>query len=133
MKRPTHRGHKLIALGAAAAVVIAGSVAARSADMQGRVRFEGGAAIPAGHIAIYVEMVSSTDAGLHQTEQARLESNGKSQAMDFSFPLPAGSDASAPRRIIARLEREDGWLLARGSAVFDPDAVVNITLNAALY
>ena len=42
--------------------------------------------------------------------------------------------AGAPtQQIVARLEREDGWLLARGSAQIEPGAPVEITLFTVMY
>ena len=38
-----------------------------------------------------------------------------------------------PHGPLARLEREDGWLLARGSAEIDPAGDISITLFTAMY
>jgi hypothetical protein len=36
-------------------------------------------------------------------------------------------------QIVARLERADGWLLARGSTQFAAGGSVTVTLNEAVY
>jgi hypothetical protein len=46
---------------------------------------------------------------------------------------PASSTSSPTLRIVARLERADGWLLARGSAQLEAGAPVHVTLNVVMY
>ena len=54
--------------------------------------------------------------------------------MAFDLPLPSPIPGTAPIEIVAVLERDDGWLLARGSAMIDePGAPVTITLFKAMY
>jgi hypothetical protein len=36
-------------------------------------------------------------------------------------------------QIVARLERADGWLVARGSARFEAGSPVYVTLSAVMY
>lgn len=128
MKRLTDRRTILLAAGAAAVVAAAGAVSAQSAGVSGTVAFEGGAVIPAGEVEIYIEDPAAHDDAV----RTRVESGGKSRTMDFSLP-PTSSTASSGTRIVARLERADGWLLARGSAQLGIDSPVHITLHTAMH
>jgi hypothetical protein len=47
--------------------------------------------------------------------------------------VPAPAIASPTLRIVARLERADGWLLARGSARFEAGAPLEVALRAVVY
>ena len=49
-----------------------------------------------------------------------------------AFTLAAPADAPATQ-VVARLEREDGFLLARGSAALEPGAPTTITLYTVMY
>jgi hypothetical protein len=128
MKRPTDRRTVLMAAGAAAVAAAAGSVAAQSTDIRGAVTFEGGAVIPDGHLEIYLE-----DNARRRAAETRIKSDGKSKAIEFSLSPPASSTASPTLQIVARLERADGWLLARGSAQFEAGSPVYVTLNTVMY
>lgn len=128
MKR--HDRHAIVlAAGAAMAVAVAGMVSAAE-DIRGTVAFEGGAVIPRGQIEITLDPAGE---GSAQPASTRVASEGKSEALDFLLPALTGSAVSPGTRIVARLEREDGWLLARGSARITPGAPVQITLHAAMY
>ena len=136
MKRLTDRRSLLLSAGStAAAAMVAASVAAQSPGIHGTVAFEGGAAIPKGQIRIAITGAAASDAARSPAgTEARLDSNGKATAIAFQIPLPAARAASpAPAEIEARLEREDGWLLARGSASFTPGEAVAITLYTVMY
>lgn len=133
MKPRITRRTLFAAAGSAAVVAVAGAVSAQPMDMRGAVKFEDGKAIPEGQIEIYLE-----DSTLPEKEQGRhvktqLKSDGGSQAIAFSLPLPASSTPSPMLHIVARLEREDGWLLARGSAQVEAGLPVSITLYRAMY
>jgi len=128
MKRPTDRRTVLMAAGVAAVAAAAGSVAAQSTDIRGAVTFEGGAVIPAGHLEIYLE-----DNARRRAAETRIKSDGKSKAMEFSLSPPASATASPTPQIVVRLERADGWLLARGSAQFETGSPVYVTLNTVMY
>lgn len=128
MSRMTDRRTILLAAGTTAAAAVAGSVAAQSPDLRGTVTFEGGAPIPKGRIRISVEGAAGADSARAQPEQA---SDGKSAAMEFV--IPSSARAAAPTQIVATLEREDGWLLARGSAAVTPGKPVAITLFTVMY
>ncbi|MBB4483540.1 hypothetical protein [Rhizobium etli] len=130
MKPRTKLRTVLQALGA---VALAGPVAAQSTDIRGSVTFEGGAVIPMGHLEIYLEDTASQNNPRRRASQTRIRSNGGSKAIAFSLPPPASSAASRTLRIVARLERADGWLLARGSTQIKAASPVNVTLNTVMY
>lgn len=133
MKPPPDRRTILVAAGAAAVVAAAGTAPAQSADIRGAVSFEGGAVIPEGHIEIYLDDPAIRDKARRRAEKTRIESNGKSKAISFSLSSPASSTASPTLQIVARLERADGWLVARGSARFEAGSPVHVTLNTVMY
>lgn len=133
MKRPTDRRTVLMAAGVAAVAAAAGTVAAQSTDIRGAVTFEGGAVIPKGHLEIYLEDSAIQDKARRGTAKTRVKSDGGSKTIAFSLSLPASSTASPTLQIVARLERVDGWLVARGSAQFDVGSPVYVTLNTVMY
>jgi uncharacterized lipoprotein YbaY len=133
MKRPIGRRTVLMTAGAAAVAAAAGPVAAQSTDIRGEVAFEGGALIPKGHLEIYLEDPAIQDNAQRRVAEARLKSDGGSKAMEFSLSPPASSTASPTLRIVARLERADGWLVARGSTQFEAGSPVHVTLNTVMY
>lgn len=121
----------LMAAGAAAVAVTAGTVAAQSTDIRGAVTFEGGAVIPKGHLEIYLEDPAIQDKARRRTAKTRVKSDGGSKTIEFS--LPASSTASPTLQIVARLERADGWLIARGSTQLEAGSPVYVTLNVVMY
>lgn len=134
MKRPTDRRTILMAAGAAAVAVAAGTVAAaQSTDIRGAVTFEGGAVVPKGHLEIYLEDPAIQDKARRRAAKTSVKSDGGSKTIAFSLSLPASSTASQTLKIVARLERADGWLLARGSAQFEAGSPVHVTLNTVMY
>lgn len=133
MKRPTDRRTVLVGAGAAAVAAAAGSVAAQSTDIRGAVTFEGGKVIPEGHLEIYLEDPAIQDKARRRAAKTRVKSDGASKAIDFSLPLPASPTASPTLRIVARLKRADGWLVARGSAPLEAGSPIHVTLNTVMY
>ena len=133
MKGLTDRRTVLISAGAAAVAAAAGPVAAQSTDIRGAVTFEGGATIPEGHLEIYLEDSAIEDNARRRAAKTRVKSDGGSKAIEFSLSPPASSTASPTQRIVARLERVDGWLLARGSAQVEAGSPVNVTLKTVVY
>lgn len=139
MSRLTDRRAILFAAGTAALVAATGAVAAQAADIRGVVAFEGGTAIPEGRIEVYLDApatgsVAGSAAGggaRVQASKARLASDGGMKSVEFS--LPAGATVSQPQQVVAQLLREDGWLLARGSAEVKDGATVEITLYTVMY
>jgi hypothetical protein len=133
MKRPAGRRAVLIAAGTAAVAVAARPAAVQAAELRGSVVFEGGAAIPEGRLEIYLEDPAIQDKARRRAAETRIESDGKSKAVSFSLTPPAGWATSPTRRIVARLERADGWLLARGSAPASASSPVQVALGAVMY
>jgi uncharacterized lipoprotein YbaY len=133
MKRPTDRRTVLMAAGAAAVAAAAGAVAAQSTDIRGAVTFEGGAVIPEGHLEIYLEDTAVRDKARRRAAKTSVKSDGGSKTIEFSLSLPASSTASPTLQIVARLERVDGWLVARGSAQFEAGSAAHVTLNTVMY
>lgn len=133
MKRPTDRRTILMAAGAAAVAAAAGTVAAaQSTDIRGAVTFEGGAVVPKGQLEIYLEDRAIQDKARPRAAKTSVESDGGSKTIAFSLSMPS-STASQKLQIVARLERADGWLLARGSAQFEAGSPVHVTLNTVMY
>ncbi|RVE91669.1 hypothetical protein [Sinorhizobium meliloti] len=132
MKRPTDRRTVLMTVGAAAVAAVAGPVAAQSPDIRGAVTFEGGA-VPEGHLEIYLEDPAIQDKARRRATETRIKSDGTSTSIAFSLSPPVSVKASPTLRIVARLERADGWLVARGSTRFEAGSPVYVTLNAVMY
>ena len=131
-KHPTDRRTVLMTAGAAAVTAAAGPVAAQSPEIRGTVGFEGGAAIPEGRLAIYLEDPAIEESAQRRLASTHIESDGRSRSLAFSLPGPASPSAST-ERVVARLERADGWLLARGSAPLNAGSPVPVTLYAVTY
>lgn len=133
MKRPTDRRTVLMAAGAAALAAATGTVAAQSTDIRGVVSFAGDAVIPKGHLEIYLEDLAIHDSAQRRVAKTRVISDGGATTIDFSFSCPASLTPLPTLQIVARLEREDGWLLARGSAQFEARLPVFVILKEAVY
>lgn len=131
MKRPTDRRTVLVTAGAAAVAAAAGPAAAQSTVVRGAVTFEGGAAIPKGELVIYLEHPATQGSARRRVAETRIESNGASEVIAFS--LSSSTSPTGTLQIVARLERADGWLVARGSAPFDAGSSANVTLNTVAY
>ena len=133
MTRLAFRRAVLMTAGAAAVAVAAGPGVAQSKDIRGTVAFKDGGVIPEGRLEVYLSDPAIQDSARRRTATTRIESDGGSKAIAFSLSPPAGSTASPTLQIVARLERADGWLVARGSARFDADSPAHVTLNAVMY
>ena len=133
MKRPTGRRTILLTVGAAAVAAVAGAVAAQSTEIRGTVTFEGGAVIPEGHLEIYLEDPAIRDSAQRRSAKTSIRSHGGSKTIEFSLSPQASSTASPRLRIVARLERADGWLVARGSTQVEAGSPVYVTLNTVMY
>ena len=128
----------LMAAGAAAVAATTRAAAAQSTDIpapdiHGAVTFVGGKAIPEGHLEIYLEDPAIQDSARRRAAKTSLKSEGGSKTIEFSLPLPASSTASPTLQVVARLERADGWLVARGSAQLEAGLPVHVTLKAVTY
>jgi hypothetical protein len=133
MKGAPDRRTLLMTAGAAAVVAAAWPVAAQSTDIRGAVTFEGGAAIPEGHLDIYLEDPAVAENAQRRTAGTRIPSDGGSKAIAFSLSPTASPSPSPTLRIVARLERADGWLVARGSTSVASGSPVTVTLNTVMY
>jgi hypothetical protein len=133
MKRPTNRRAVLMAAGATALVAATRTATAQSVDVRGAVTFKDGAAIPEGNIEIYIEDLAIQDRTQRRIAETRVISGGWAKMLDFSLGRPASSTASPSLQIVVRLERPDGWLVARGSASLDTTSPVNVTLKEVSY
>jgi hypothetical protein len=134
MKRTTDRRTVLMSAGVAAvAAAAAGPGAAQAADIRGAVSFAGGAVVPEGDLRIYLEDPAVQDKARRRAAETIVKSDGKSKTMDFSLSPPATATPSPTLRIVARLERADGFLLARGSARVEAGSPVSVTLNTVMY
>jgi uncharacterized lipoprotein YbaY len=133
VKHPTDRRTVLMTAGAAAIAVAAGPVAAQSTDISGTVTFAGGAVIPEGNLEIYLEDPAIQDTARRRAAKTRMKSDGGAKAIEFSLSPPASATASPTLQIVARLERADGWLVARGSARYGTGSPVHVTLSTVMY
>jgi uncharacterized lipoprotein YbaY len=129
MKRATDRRTVLIA----AATAVARPVAAQSSELRGIVIFEGDKAVPEGQLEIVLEDPAIADKTKRRSATTRLQSDGTSHSLAFALAVPAGLAGSPTRQIVARLERADGWLLARGSASLGAGLPAQVVLSAVLY
>ena len=133
MKRQASRRTVLATAGAAAVAAAVRPTAAQPVDIRGTVTFEGGAVIPKGRLAIYLEDPAIRGGSRRRAAETRIESDGGSTAIAFSLSPPASPTASPTLQIVARMERADGWLIARGSAQWKAGSPVHVTLNAVMY
>ncbi|KZL10753.1 hypothetical protein [Pseudovibrio sp. Ad26] len=106
---------------------------AQASDIRGTLTFAGDAEIPKGQIKIYIEDTAIKDSKRELTSKTHLNSTGKSAAIVFSVTRPASIQTSPTLRIIAQLQRPDGWLLAEGSIKIKDDKPVDVMLYEAMY
>ena len=106
-----------------------------SPDIQVTLTFEGGNQIPKGSIDIMLEDPAMADKTARQNMTWRVTSTGKDRkiAVPVPVPSPAARTGSGTAQIVARMTRADGWLLARGSARFQADQPIEITLHQVMY
>ena len=133
MKRLADRQTVLLTAGVAAVAAAIGPGAAQSADIRGSVTFEGGALIPEGYLVIHLEDSAIQDNTRRRITTTRIESDGRIKAIAFSLSPPASASTSPALQIVARLERADGWLVARGSTQLAAASPVHVTLNAVMH
>lgn len=133
MNRLADRRTVLLAVGTAAFAAAALAGTARPMEVEVTVGFEGDEFVPKGQLVVYLDDPASPDDARSLAEATNVGSDGGSRNIDISLPLPPGADTSSPQQIVARLERPDGWLLARGSTQLDTGAPVIITLYTVMY
>lgn len=89
--------------------------------------------LPAGRIALVIE--DTADPAADQPTVLTVESDGTAETLDFTLPDDALS-ATLNRKgveLVAYLEREDGFLIARGSVEMPLVAPVVIDLATVMY
>jgi hypothetical protein len=116
-----------LVLAGLAALFLGGPAIAQDGAVCGTVTYEGGAAIPEGRLRITLEATAGADRG--KRPAATAESDGSTREIPFTITAPSGAGGT----LVARLERADGWLLARGAAPLEDGAPVTITLNTVMY
>ncbi|UWR42398.1 hypothetical protein K4F84_12580 [Phaeobacter inhibens] len=131
---PHHPHRRTLLLGAAgfALTALTYRAKAQSEVVQGRLIFAENAKIPKGRI-----ILSLSDPGQPGTSDPALEfdliSTGRAKRIDFTLSSAALSALSPTLRVVARLERADGWLIARGSTKMPTGSPIHITLNKVMY
>lgn len=133
MTGSTDRRTILLTAGAVAVAAATSPVTAQSVDVRGTVVFEGSAPIPKGQLEIYLETPGAKDKARRRAATTSVQSDGGSNSISFLLPAAGASQSPAKLKIVARLERADGWLLARGSAQVKQGSPVSITLNTVVY
>ncbi len=131
MTGETNRRTVLMAAGAVAVSAVTGPAGAQPAEIRGTITFDGGSAIPEGQLEIYVEEPGAKTKA--RAAQTRIASKGGLKTIAFALIPPEASAGSKPLRIIARLERADGWLLARGSTRYRSGSPVTVALQTVMY
>lgn len=133
MAHRTDRRAMLLAAGSVAFAAATGAGASQSSEIRGTVEYEGGDAIPKGRLKVFLREGGSEASAQEQAVKAELQSDGAAAAINFSFSSPDAMRGSSTPQIIATLERADGWLLARGTAVYEAGSPVRIVLYTAMY
>lgn len=131
MMRLTNRRAILLAAGTAALAAATGASSAHAYDITGIVEFAEGKTIPEGRIEVYLDDKAAGNDARARSSKVQIVSDGGMKAVEFV--LPTDMAASDTRQIVVQLLREDGWLLARGSADIISGTPVKITLYAVMY
>lgn len=108
-------------------------VMAQTTGILGMVVYQDGEKIPKGSIQIKFQDPGAKGDAIPREAAIRIESDGGSKSMPFSLAIPASLTSSPTHEVVAQLLREDGWLLARGSAQIEAGKQVSITLNTVMY
>jgi hypothetical protein len=133
MQRLAYGSMALLSAVVAIAIAATESASAQSTVVRGIIRFERGGVIPKGHLEVYLEDRAGQDKIRRSSARARIDSDGRSEAITFSL-APAETLAASPTlQVVARLERADGWLVARGSAQLAAGSPVNVILDTVMY
>ena len=113
--------------------MVASILSAQTIGIRGVITYQGGAKIPKGNIEIELKDPGAQGDAILKEAAMWIESDGGSKSMSFSLPIPASWASSPTHQVVAQLLREDGWLLARGSAQIEAGKKVSITLNTVMY
>jgi len=133
MPRLTRRRSLILGASAAALAAFVHRGAAQPEAVRGVVIFANDGKIPKGGIELFLTDPARRGAEEHRIAQATLHSNGTAERIEFAFELPQPLPQSATRQIVARLERPDGWLIARGRAKLRAGVPVFIRLDTVMY
>ncbi len=135
MKPLINRSAVLLAAGllAVGTGAISKTTGAQTSDIRGTLTFAGDADIPKGQIRIYLEDTAIKNSAREFASRTDLKSSGKSKAINFSVSRSSNIQASPTLRIVAQLQRPDGWLLAQGSIKLKPGKPHNIMLYETMY
>ena len=130
-----HLKRRTLMLGVGAVLMARQAHSEPSPDIQVILTFEGGNQIPKGSIDIMLEDPAMADKTARQNMTWRVTSTGKDRKIAVPVPVssPAARTGSGTAQIVARMTRADGWLLARGSARFQADQPIEITLHQVMY
>ncbi|OJH44221.1 hypothetical protein [Paracoccus sp. SM22M-07] len=130
-----HLKRRTLMLGVGAVLMARQAHSEPSTDIRVILAFEGGNQIPKGSIDITLEDPAMADKTALQDMTWRVTSTGKDRKIAVPVPVssPAARTGSGTAQIVARMTRADGWLLARGSARFQADQPIEITLHQVMY
>lgn len=130
-----HLKRRTLMLGVGAVLMARQAHSEPAPDIQVILAFEGGNPIPKGSIDITLEDPAMTDKTARQNMTWRVTSTGKDRkiTVPVSVPSPAARTGSGTAQIVAHMTRADGWLLARGSARFQSDQPIEITMHQVMY
>lgn len=107
------------------------AIAAQTRTIVGTLSYPDKKIIPKGQVEVFLK---GNDVNADpDSVKTLLTSDGSLQYITFSLELPADTQISKVSQVVARLKREDGWLLARGSANLTTRTPINITLNTVMY
>ncbi|MEM7710444.1 MAG: hypothetical protein AAF264_06780 [Pseudomonadota bacterium] len=85
--------------------------------VSGTINYANGMPIPKGRIFLRVEDTTMSE----PAPWTALAHGGPARALAFALDTPARQTAMPTPQVVVRLERPDGWLIARGSAVVKED------------
>ncbi|HEY5820198.1 MAG TPA: hypothetical protein VIU14_17710 [Mesorhizobium sp.] len=133
-RQPTRR-KVLTTLGATAlAAATEPSSAGGLVEIRGDVTYSTGGPIPEGYLKIRLEDPNGGSKAQRRIAEVHVKSSGAVDTEPFVLNAPRSRvEGSAPLEVVARLEREDGWLIARGSQHFRGSGPVSVTLNTVMY
>ncbi|QUS57148.1 hypothetical protein [Pseudovibrio brasiliensis] len=117
MKTKVTRHSALLAAGLMISAVSTNAEAVKSQlkTISGTITYAGNEAIPKGQIKIFLKDSQTQSKSQVTASQTQLISTGKAKTLAYSFVMPTKAIASQAQLVEVRLERADGWLLARGS------------------
>lgn len=111
--------------------IAAGTVEAQMSSVSGAITYPDGKAIPEGVLKIQIEDLATGNA-VADIGEVQIKSRGADKSVAFALP-PLAAKSSGNLEIVARLERADGFLLARGSAPYEAGAPVTVPLSTVQY